>query len=133
GVPCVLRAGHNFGHQYRYINPQTGCFATEATLPEKLLWVVENHHQFSPREWVMAHMSCQEGTRVMAEQIREKAVALGEDWTEGLAAKLSHLNAMHYWDPWQRQQFEPDYEFLRSALRGRPPAPLACAAVTQGA
>ena len=30
GVPCILRAGHNYGHHYAYINSQTGCFSSRA-------------------------------------------------------------------------------------------------------
>src|SRR5262249_30647634 len=37
GVPCILRHGFNYGHPYPFINRQTGCFATEKSLPDDLL------------------------------------------------------------------------------------------------
>src|SRR5437879_9782962 len=69
GVPCILREGFNYGYHYPYINSQTGCFSSERHLPEQLLWMIRNYHQFSPRQWVMANMTCQHATKIISEAI----------------------------------------------------------------
>jgi glycosyltransferase involved in cell wall biosynthesis len=117
GVPCVMREGFNYGYRYPYINPQTGSFASERTLPETLLRMVENHHRYSPQDWVSAHMPCQRATELVSKAIGKAAVERGENWSGGLAVKVNMLHKMDYWDPDDARRFEPDYQFLRSAIR----------------
>ncbi len=117
GVPCILRADHNYGHHYEYINPQTGCFATERDLPDRLLDVIKNNQTFKPRDWVLANLSCQKATEALEGAIREVATAAGENWTRGLALKVCYLNTMRYWDDSTADRFAADYDFLRSVIR----------------
>jgi glycosyltransferase involved in cell wall biosynthesis len=117
GVPCMLREGFNYGYQYPYVNSLTGCYSSEHELPDRLLWMIENHQRFSPRRWVISHMSCQKATDILTEAIRETALALGETWTQGLAVKVSRLHDMGYWNEEDRLKFEPDYQFLSSVIR----------------
>ena len=117
GIPCLVRQGFNYGHPYAYINSQTGCFASEADLPEKLLWMVENHHQFSPRDYVLATMSPQRATDILAGVIQQSAQRMGERWTDGLAVKVNRLHDMTYWDEQDRERFREDYAFLLSTVR----------------
>ncbi len=119
GVPCMLRQGFNYGHEYFYVNKETGCFAGERELPERLLWMVRHHAEFQPRDWVLAHMSCQRATAILEECVRAHAVSAGENWTRGLAVKVGHLNGMQYWDPADKGRFESDYDFLRSKIRAK--------------
>jgi glycosyltransferase involved in cell wall biosynthesis len=115
-VPCILREGHNYGYNYAYVNSQTGCYASESNLPERLLWMVQNHQQFAPRKWVLSHMSCQRATDILSKTIGRVAIARGEPWTDGLAVKLNHLHGMTYWNTDDSERFEQDYAFLRSML-----------------
>jgi glycosyltransferase involved in cell wall biosynthesis len=117
GVPCLVREGFNYGYHYPYINPQTGCFAAENRLPDKLLWMTENYRQFAPREWVAANMTCQRATEILSGVIARTAAARGEPWTGGLAVKVNKLHNMDYWEPEDAGRFGPDYQFLRSAIR----------------
>jgi len=117
GLPCIVREGLNYGYPYPYINPQTGCFASERDLPAKLLSIIGNAHRLSPREWVLANMSCQRSTAVLSEYIGKTAVSRGEPWKGGLAVKVNKLDAMEYWNPQDYHGFEEDYRFLRSTLR----------------
>jgi glycosyltransferase involved in cell wall biosynthesis len=117
GLPCLLREGFNYGHKYVHINPATGCYAREHELPDRLRWMVEHHRDFSPRDWVLANMTCQKATELLAESVRRVALARGEAWTEGLAVKVTQLNAMRYWNEADAERFRGDYEFLRAALR----------------
>jgi glycosyltransferase involved in cell wall biosynthesis len=118
GVPCVVRAGFNYGYAYPYINEATGCFASESELPDRLTWMMENRSRFSPREWVMRHMSAQRATELLGESIRKVAVARGEPWSTDPVVKVGRLHDMVYWDPADRERFEADYAFLRTTLRG---------------
>jgi glycosyltransferase involved in cell wall biosynthesis len=117
GVPCILREGFNYGHFYPYVNDFTGCYCSEEELPEKLLWMIANYRRFSPREWVMRHMSCQTATEILTKSIRETAVKSGEVWTRDLSVKVNRLHDMGYWDEKARHRFEPDYQFLTSVIR----------------
>ncbi len=117
GVPCVVREGFNYGHRYPYVNEQTGCFVSERDLPDRLLETARNQERFSPRDWVMENLSCQRATAILGDAIGKVAREAGESWTGGLAVKVSQLDTMRYWDEGDRQRFEPDYAFLRSALR----------------
>jgi glycosyltransferase involved in cell wall biosynthesis len=117
GVPIVVRDGLSYGYHYPYVNESTGCFATEATLGDAILRVLDHREQYHPREWAMANMSCQEATRILERSIKPVALAAGEKWTRGLVAKTVHLESQRYWDPGDKSRFEEDYAFLRSAQR----------------
>jgi len=117
GVPCILRRGFNYGHPYPFINPQTGRFASEASLPDALLNVLDRHLEYSTRTWAMRSMSCQRAADALGDAIKATAVAAGERWTTALAVKVSHLDTMRYWDETDIDTFAADYEFLRSAIR----------------
>jgi glycosyltransferase involved in cell wall biosynthesis len=117
GVPCIMREGFNYGYRYPYINPTTGCFASERDLPAKLLSMIQSSHRLSPRDWVIANMSCQRATTILTEIIGKTAASRGEPWQGGLAVKVNKLSAMAYWDPGDADRFEPDYNFLRTTLR----------------
>ena len=116
GVPCVVREGFNFGHHYPYINPRTGRFSSEAGLVDTLLEMIEGYRSYSPRDWVMEHMSCQQTTARLNEAIKATVQELGEPWTKGLAVKTNELNRVRYWDPADERRFAADYDFLRSAI-----------------
>ena len=65
GVPGLMRRGHNYGYAYPYINSQTGRFSSEQDLPDQLAEMVDAYERFSPRAWVMEHMTCQKATEVV--------------------------------------------------------------------
>ncbi len=117
GVPCIVHEGFNYGYSYPYINPQTGCFASERDLPAKLLAMIQNSDQLTPRDWVLANMSCQRATEILNEVIGKAASRLGEPWRGGVAVKVNRMSATEYWDQENTRSFEPDYEFLRTTLR----------------
>lgn len=117
GVPTILRAGHNYGYHYPYINPQTGCFADEDDLPMKLLRMVESYDEFEPRQWVLANMSCEVATEIMSRQIREFVTARGERWTRDIAVRNVFLGQMRYSRAEESSQFDADYSYLVSNCR----------------
>jgi glycosyltransferase involved in cell wall biosynthesis len=118
GVPGILREGFNYGYRYPYINPQTGAFASDRTLPDRLLEMTRNPERYRPRDWVLQNMTPQLATQAIDEHIASYAARAGEPWTRGrLATKVTSLHSMAYWDEAERARFAADYEFLRSALR----------------
>jgi glycosyltransferase involved in cell wall biosynthesis len=116
-VPCIIREGHNYGYKYPYVNSQTGCFANEGNLPERLLRMVKNYESFRPRQWVLENMSCHRATEILSDVIGRTCAERGEQWSGGLAVKVNKLHSLEYWNPEDRQRFADDYEFLHSALR----------------
>jgi glycosyltransferase involved in cell wall biosynthesis len=118
GVPCIMREGHNYGDHYAFINNQTGCFSTEASLPDTIIRMIDTHASFAPREWVMANMSCQRATQVVSDAVGQVARARGESWSGELAVKLNGLDRQSYWDEESDVRFAADYASLRTALRG---------------
>ena len=119
GVPCLVREGLNYGYHYPHINSQTGRYSTEAALPQNLLEMIQHHDQYSPREWVLAHMSCQRTTALLNQAIKAKALALGENWTVDIVAKINELGCVRYWDATDESRFIEDYEFLRSVIMSK--------------
>jgi glycosyltransferase involved in cell wall biosynthesis len=117
GVPCIIREGFNYGYRYPYVNGATGCFSTEAGLPDTIVRMLDTHAEYAPRDWAMANMSCQRATGLLEESIGQVARAAGEPWTGEVAVKLNGLDSVSYWDDGSLQRFAPDYDFLRSAVR----------------
>lgn len=116
-VPSILRAGFNFGQHYPYINPQTGCFADEHSLPDKLLYMAEHYTDFNPRAWIIQHMTPQVATGILNDTIKRFALAHGESWTTDLVVRTKQLQRASYWNPEDQMQFASDYDFVRSLLR----------------
>jgi len=119
-VPIVVRSGLSYGHEYPYVNPETGRFADESTLANTLLDMLAHRDQYHPRDWALANMSCQRATRILEEFIRREAIVAGESWTRGLAVKTVHLESQRYWDADDMQRFSADYDYVASCAR-RPP------------
>ena len=116
-IPCIIRSGFNYGYHYPYVNAETGRFATEESLPETILELLETPREYAPRDWVLAHMSCHKATSVLARAIRERASRDGEAWTSEPVPKIGQLNTMAYWDAEDAERFEADYRFLESTFR----------------
>jgi glycosyltransferase involved in cell wall biosynthesis len=117
GLPCVIHKGFNYGYAYPYVNPQTGRFATQRTLPRVLMDVVARYQDFAPRKWVMEHMTCQLATLSLEQAIADKLGENVEDWMGQLAVKTNELHSMRYFNDSLLEQFQSDYEFLRTVLR----------------
>jgi glycosyltransferase involved in cell wall biosynthesis len=119
-VPVIVRQGLTFGYRYPYINERTGRFVSERDLGDAILDMVEHRGQYSPRAWVLEHMTCEKATAILEARLREAAAVAGEPWTEGLVVKTSTLDTQRYWNPADAERFGADYEFLRAKVRPRP-------------
>jgi len=119
-VPVIVRDGLNFGFRYPHVNEQTGRFVQEHELGDTILEMIAARRSYSPRDWMVRHMTCQKATQILEEHLRAAAQAAGEPWSGGLVVKTSALDAQQYLDPADRGRFVGDYQFLKSALRRRP-------------
>jgi glycosyltransferase involved in cell wall biosynthesis len=119
-VPVILREGFNYGHRYPYINDATGAYATESTLADTILEMLDNGSRFSPRDWVMDNMTPHHATRILDAKLGEVARAAGQPWSDGLVVKTASLNSQNYWDAGDRDRFDRDYAFLESTVHRSP-------------
>jgi glycosyltransferase involved in cell wall biosynthesis len=116
-VPIIVRSGLTFGFPYPYINDRTGRFVEEKDLGNAILEMIDSHASYSPRRWVLEHMTCQKATNIVENAIRAAAVHAGEPWTSGLVVKTSTLDTQKYWDADDRERFAADYQFLEQSIR----------------
>jgi glycosyltransferase involved in cell wall biosynthesis len=116
-VPVIVRNGLTFGFKYPYINEQTGRFVDEAALGDAILEMLERRTSYSPRQWVLEHMTCQQATAAVEASVRTAATEHGEPWTSGLVVRTSTLDTQKYWDEADRNRFVNDYRFLEVSIR----------------
>jgi len=121
-VPCLIRDGFNYGYRYPHINPQTGSYASDTELPDKLLFMLDHYRDFSPRAWVEQHMTCQQAADTLGRTIENSMTTVGEPWSGRLAVKVNGLHGMQYWEPRDHETFARDYAHLASCIRARNPA-----------
>jgi glycosyltransferase involved in cell wall biosynthesis len=117
GVPGILREGHNYGQHYPYINPRTGRFANESTLPNVLSEMCERHTEYDPRAWVMENMTPQIATAAMNDAIKRVALSRGERWSSDIAVRTVQLKLAPYWNPEDAARFREDYAYLQASVR----------------
>ena len=116
-VPVIVREGLTFGFPYPYINAQTGRFVSERALEPALLEMVRHRDDYSPRRWVLNHMTCELATRTLERHLEDDARQRGLPWTEGLVVRTSTLDTQRYLHPDDRSRFDADYAFLHEAIR----------------
>jgi glycosyltransferase involved in cell wall biosynthesis len=117
-TPCILRKGHNYGYHYDYINAQTGIYASESDLAEKLLYMIEHHKEFSPRNYILNNHSFERATQLLGQSIREvECSETTVPWEGVLAYKINELHGMQYFSAESEQLFAEDYAFLRTLIR----------------
>lgn len=116
-VPCVLREGFNYGDKYSYINEQTGQFSSESKLADNLKTMLENHTNYSPRDFVLKHHTCIRATNILKEKINEVEAKVGSKLTAELAVKINALHGMEYFDPNSKALFVEDEKFILNQLK----------------
>lgn len=117
GLPCVLRDGFNYGYQYPYVNKQTARFATEKSLPRVLLEMTSDYPEYAPREWVLAHMNCDQACKTLCECIAVNSRELLTTSAIDIAVKVNALSSMRYIDSQAAHVFAADYDFLKESAR----------------
>ena len=119
-VPAIVFEKTVGGARYR-INPKTGMFSTDEELAENILYMLERHGDFSPREWALQHTGSSVSTHRLNDTIRQVAINSGVNYTEDLVEKTNAPN-LTYKDVTCRGIFHVDYEFILSCRieRGLP-------------
>lgn len=117
GVPGILREGFNYGHRYRYINPQTAVYASSRDLEQKILYMTDHHQEFAPRQWIMENMTCWHACETISEVIAQSCRARGERFNGPISAKVNTLDCMQYLVSSDYDRYARDYERLLGCLR----------------
>jgi glycosyltransferase involved in cell wall biosynthesis len=116
GLPCVIRAGFNYGHPYAYINHLTGRLVAESDLPRVLRDLPNDYDADAVRSWVMENLSCEVTARALEDSIAANNGTPVEAWRGTIAIKVNELHSMEYFDIDQRADFSNDYDYLRTVL-----------------
>lgn len=107
-VPCILREGFNYGQKYPYINNKTGNWSAESQLHLTLEYMIENHDNFSPYEYVSQHHTCIKATEILEDLINE----LTENFQDKgpLSVKINELHGMAYFIHEEEDRYKKDVE-----------------------
>lgn len=114
-VPVVIPA-YNRGVNKDHVNTATGMLADDASLPQVLGTMLENHANFRPREWAMAHTGYRNAYRILDDELRRLAHASGEPYTDAIAMTKS-APAARYVNDSDRVMLQGQYAHLQSLLR----------------
>lgn len=83
-APAALLREAGIGSRV-FINEQTGCFLDGAHLARDLTEFIRGADRYAPRAWATANISCFHSTRTLNAVLRQKALELGQDWTQDIA------------------------------------------------
>lgn len=98
------------------VNPNTGVFAADAELGEKIVYMLDNYRQFTPRAWALANTGSAVSTKRLDEFLRDAVTRSGGRYTAGIVEKTNAPNLV-YKHPEVRADFTADYEFILSCQR----------------
>lgn len=96
-TPGLIMSDH-VGLDFGWINDQTGKVADVTKLEETLLWFKYTTHQFTPRAWVLEHISCQVSTQNLEKTVHALAKKNNEPWTRGLVIKYNRGSMPRYYN-----------------------------------
>ncbi|HEX7011761.1 MAG TPA: glycosyltransferase [Steroidobacteraceae bacterium] len=118
-VPAIVYK-HTIGGASSRINPQTGVLADDDELTEKIVYMLDHYQEFSPRAWALEHTGSKVATAVLDEALRRAVTEAGGLYTSSIVEKTNSPN-LAYKEPARRAEFQADYDFILSCVRGRPP------------
>jgi len=114
-VPAIVY-DKTIGGAGRRVNGETGIFASDEGLADRIRFMLEHWREFSPRAWALAHTGSTNATRMLNDALRRQLVAAGMPYTEDIVEKTNSPN-LEYKDRAQRARFQADYEFVLECLR----------------
>jgi hypothetical protein len=94
GVPVVI-SNRNVGVNRDHINKYTGLTSDDKVLPENIDFLLENEHDFTPREWALRNTGCANSNRSLNEFLKNIAMDCGEEWTKDLFQKKNDTNSTY--------------------------------------
>jgi glycosyltransferase involved in cell wall biosynthesis len=113
-TPCIVRAGFNFGMEYPYINESTGKYATETSLSNDLMEIINRYNKFEPRAFIEKNHNCFIATEILADTISHYDESFNKN---NLVAKTSELNGMKYICEQDKEHMQADYKYLASLIK----------------
>lgn len=109
-VPAIVYE-HTVGGAGSRINRQTGIFASDEGLADRIVHMLDHWSEFTPRQWALEHSGSANATSVLNEAIRRTVTAAGGRWTHDIVEKTNSPN-LTYKNPGCRTWFDADYEFI---------------------
>jgi glycosyltransferase involved in cell wall biosynthesis len=98
------------------VNGATGMFASDEQLAEKIVYMLDHHREFTPREWALANTGSAIATKLLDDVLRHAVTAGGGRYTTPIVEKTNAPN-LAYKDPACRADFAADYEFILGCQR----------------
>lgn len=98
------------------VNNETGVFASDEELAEKIVYMLDHHREFAPRKWALANTGSAVATRVLDEALRRAVTGSGGRYTTPIVEKTNAPN-LAYKDPAVRAGFAADYEYILGCQR----------------
>ncbi len=83
-TPVALLRGAEVGSR-AFINAQTGRLLHDGNLAAQLTDFIAASDRYTPRAWAEGHISCHRSSAVLNEQVKQHALAHGQEWTRDLA------------------------------------------------
>jgi glycosyltransferase involved in cell wall biosynthesis len=115
GVPVVI-SERNIGVNREHINQYTGLMASDDDLPQKINSLLNNIHEYAPRDWALRTTGYKNSTRLLNECLKLCASRDGEEWTRDIYAKKNDTNARYVSDR-DRVAADKAIAHLRNLLR----------------
>jgi glycosyltransferase involved in cell wall biosynthesis len=114
GTPCLVYEGL-IGR--RDLTERSGMYTSDAELPEKLLYMVENHHRFDARGCMLSRSGVERSTEVLNAALRRAATDQGEPWTRDIVPGLHRFAGLAYRSEEDARSVEAGWEILRRHVR----------------
>lgn len=87
-VPAILYEGFVGGAKNK-INSQTGVLTSFSELGNKIEFMLESYHRFSPRQWALENSGSKNATRRLNDVLKQIAMAKGEPWSVDIVEKVN--------------------------------------------
>lgn len=84
GTPVGIMEDAHIGSA-AFINDQTGMFLRSQYLADDITALIRKAESFTPRLWAEGNITCHQSTSILNNQLRQDALALGEDWSTDIA------------------------------------------------
>lgn len=114
GTPCLVYEGL-IGR--RDLTERSGMYTSDAELPEKLLYMVENHHKFEARACMLSRSGVERSTEILNAALRRASADQGEPWTRDIVAALHRFAGLAYRSEENARSVEAGWEVLRRFVR----------------
>jgi glycosyltransferase involved in cell wall biosynthesis len=114
-VPSIVNRDCE-GIDLSYVNEHTGVQASDGTLAEAILDMLDRPNQFAPRAWALEHTNYLRSTQIINAKLKELSQAEGEPWRTDIAAKVNRPDPV-YKNKEDAERLQPVLHHLAQFLR----------------